>query len=218
MLLNKANINTNHALHKPSTPIEIKEAVAIWLEKEEVYADERRLYINLTEMNDKNEEYDEEMRNAAEDLNTEEAQRKGDYHARKSTRMKPRSQGNVNENEWKGLEYSRTRNIPRNNEKNENNRIMTTRTEYLNYKHDIWISQQPLRTTNNKNITTAKIKGKFREFSLSTTMIITHSWYNRMRGTAFHHNMTKFQTKVKKKLSKQDIIRRTHTIKMKVRY
>lgn len=59
-LLNEAKINTNNSHHKPNKPIAIKTAGELWLEEEQimadVYADERGIYINVTKMNDKDEE------------------------------------------------------------------------------------------------------------------------------------------------------------------
>lgn len=41
---------------------------------------------------------------------------------KKTTSMKPRSLGNVNNEEWKGLDYARRRNAPRTDEKNDKTR------------------------------------------------------------------------------------------------
>lgn len=75
-LLYEAKINTKHVHNKPNTPIEIMAAVAILPEEEElmaaIYADERRIYINVTTMKDKDKDYEEEMRNAVGELKREE--------------------------------------------------------------------------------------------------------------------------------------------------
>lgn len=42
----------------------------------DVYVDARRMYINVMSMNDKDEEYEEEMRTAVEEYKREEQQKK----------------------------------------------------------------------------------------------------------------------------------------------
>lgn len=74
-LLNEANINTNQTHHKTNTPIKIKARVAICLEDEktmgDLHEDASRIHINFTTMNDKDDEYEEEIR-SEEELNRKE--------------------------------------------------------------------------------------------------------------------------------------------------
>lgn len=65
----------------------------------DVYENARRIYTSVTKMNDEAEEYEEEMGNAVEKLKQEEVQRKKHYQARKTTKMKLRSQGDIKDDE-----------------------------------------------------------------------------------------------------------------------
>lgn len=63
------------------------------------------------------------MRKAEKELNRGEVRNiKKDYRARRTTPMKLRSQGYINEEESKGLDYPRIRNAPRPNELSEKNK------------------------------------------------------------------------------------------------
>lgn len=59
--MKEAKINTHHAHHKRSTSIAINAGVPIWPEEEkimeEVYVDAIIIYINVTKMNEMDEEY-----------------------------------------------------------------------------------------------------------------------------------------------------------------
>lgn len=65
----------------------------------DVYPNERRMYNNITKMNVEDEDYEQDMRNAVEDLKREEAQRETVYQAIKTTPLKLKSQGHVHEDE-----------------------------------------------------------------------------------------------------------------------
>lgn len=74
-LLNEAKKHSNHENHKPNTSIASDAAVTRWSTDEEIiadlYEDAKTISINLTTMNDKEEDYEEEMRNKAEELKRE---------------------------------------------------------------------------------------------------------------------------------------------------
>lgn len=70
---------------------------------------QEKRYIQFTATKDKEDKYEQEIRNGREELNRTEEQRKKDCQTKRTPKMKLRSQGHVHDDYLKGLDYSRKR-------------------------------------------------------------------------------------------------------------
>lgn len=91
MLLSEAKINTNYEKQKAKPPMAIKAEVEIQPEEEQimahVYTVARRIYINVTTINDKDKGYEEQMRKEVGELKMVKEKRKSDCQARKQHQL-----------------------------------------------------------------------------------------------------------------------------------
>lgn len=136
--MNRASFNSNHAHLKQNTAIAIEVEVPIWTEQEELMVNVNsvtgRIYIIVTAMNDEDEENEEEMRNAVQQLKREEAQANKEYQARKTTSIKLKAEGHINDEESKQLGYSTRKTHQEQMRKLRTKDLMKFRTPCLRFK------------------------------------------------------------------------------------